>query len=419
MLLAFMEAERRKLAEYDLKHGPSIGDMYEGLSSKLLDMAIPVADQLRVVSGFIVDAAGKMSGQIDCMLVIGTGEQIPFSSAHKWPVWDVLAVVEVKKNLYGADLKDSFVHLSQVAQSFSTWLFAEGDGERKFHIDQALKAFETITGHVAPRYQKREQLPESLQLAYHTLIVEQLSPLLIVLGYEGYKSEQSLREGMWKFLEERGAGRGIGVQSFPHQITCNGNSLVKLNGQPYMEPMTGNDWTFYASTTANPLRIMVELIWTKIANRFRIEMPWGDDLDVEVFRRLLTAEGRINEHEAGWMLAYTSMNPKVETTAQFIDWEPTVVSLSQFVVFQRLCSEGELDTMAQDFVEFVRNAGQTVDDFITQLRSTGFVATDGHLLKLTTTSLVTAIVPDKGYVVAENNTGRLTRFVHKRLMGNG
>jgi hypothetical protein len=415
MLHAFMRAESKKLGEYELKHAPSIGVMYEGLSSNILNKAIPDGLDLRVVGGFVVDAQGKLSGQIDCMLVTGAGERIPYSSSYKWPVWDVLAVIEVKKNLYGAELKDSFLHLRQVAESFNAWLFADTDEKRTFSLGPSTRAFETISGYCAPGYAERKSLPDALQLIYHTLVAEQLAPVLIVFGYDGYKSEASLREGLLKFLDEQGVGPRNGVPSFPHQITCNGNSLVKLNGQPYMEPMNGDYWTFYASTQSNPLWVMIELIWTKISNRFGIQMPWGEDLDVEVFSRLMTAKAMVNGEVGGWIFNYTSKTPDDDKSARHAPWTPTIVSSTQFVIFQQLCSTNQVDITEPEFVRFVSKDGRGVDEFVTELRSTGLVALDGHLLRLTTAELATAIIPDDGYVVAENNTGRLTRYVQRKI----
>lgn len=415
MLRAFMEAESKFLADYDLKHGPSIGDMYEGLSSKILDNAIPRGLDLRVVNGFIVDAKGNLSGQIDCMLVTGQGEQLPYSDAFKWPVWDVLAVVEVKKNLYGAELADSFHHLRRVAESFSIWLFADDDEKRSFSLAPSMRAFATITGVQAPRYADRESLPEPLQLIYHTLVAEQLSPLLIVFGYNGYKSEVSLREGLYKFLKERDTGKGYGVPSFPHQITCNGSSLVKLTGQPYMAPMDSDYWTFYASTRANPLWIMIELIWTKIANRFSIGMPWGEDLDVEVLNRLMGAKAIVKNGQGGWLLDYTEMDGEDDISVHQEAWTPIFVSSTQFVIFNELCNEGSVDISEPKFVEYMGKEGLSVESFVADLRKTGFVALDGNLLKLTTVEMMCGIFPEGGFAVAENNTGRMTRYMHRKI----
>lgn len=415
MLLKFMEAEKKKLADYQLQHNPTIGDMYEGLSAKILDSTIPTEFDIRVVDGFVTDAEGNLSGQIDCMLVVGDGEEIPYTQSYKWPVWDVLAVVEVKKNLYGSELADSFLHLREITESYSNWLFANGGETRTFSLVPAMRAFSTITGVHAPKYSERETLPQALQLIYHTLVLEQLAPVLLVFGYDGYRSEQSLREGLYKFLKETDSGKGYGVPSFPHQITCNGFSLLKANGQPYMSPMIGDRWTFYTSTKANPLWVMIELIWTKLSHRFETSMPWGEDLDVEVINRLLEAKPVLENESGGWMLNYIPMSKDHEVPVAQEAWAPTFVDSKQFVIFESLCREDCVDTTDPGFVKFVESDGVAVNDFIEGLRKTGLVALDGNRLRLTTVELQCAIFPDGGFAVAENNTGRMTRYMYRRM----
>ena len=50
--------EASRLDDVDLRHGPTIGDMYEGLSHDLLERALPPGLGLRVVRGFITDVVG-------------------------------------------------------------------------------------------------------------------------------------------------------------------------------------------------------------------------------------------------------------------------------------------------------------------------------------------------------------------------
>jgi hypothetical protein len=69
---------------------------------------------LRVVDGKITNASGKLSDQIDCMLVHGDGVAIPYTSSHIYPIERVLAVVEVKKTLYSSGLEDAYLNLSSV-----------------------------------------------------------------------------------------------------------------------------------------------------------------------------------------------------------------------------------------------------------------------------------------------------------------
>ena len=85
------------LDKFALKHAPTIGEMYEGLTSDILKKAIPPHLGLQFVSGVIYDNSEKMTKQIDCMLVKGEGIEIPHTGKYKWHIKDVLVVFEVKK----------------------------------------------------------------------------------------------------------------------------------------------------------------------------------------------------------------------------------------------------------------------------------------------------------------------------------
>jgi hypothetical protein len=73
----FRTSENARLKEFNLQHCPSIGDMYEGLSKEILAKTLPFGINLQIVDGFIIDADGKNSPQIDCMLVKRIEERIP------------------------------------------------------------------------------------------------------------------------------------------------------------------------------------------------------------------------------------------------------------------------------------------------------------------------------------------------------
>ena len=69
LLHKLSEKEIVAIEKHGIKHGPTIGDMYEGLTKKILDSAIPAVVDLSVRSGFVTDGKGKLSRQIDCMVV--------------------------------------------------------------------------------------------------------------------------------------------------------------------------------------------------------------------------------------------------------------------------------------------------------------------------------------------------------------
>jgi hypothetical protein len=59
LLDGVLDREKSVLDAVNIKHGPTIGDMYEGLTRETLDMAIPGDADLRVTHGFVRDREGK------------------------------------------------------------------------------------------------------------------------------------------------------------------------------------------------------------------------------------------------------------------------------------------------------------------------------------------------------------------------
>lgn len=414
ILQGFMKEEAKKLRAYQLKHGPTIGDMYEGLSAEVLDRAIPSQLNLKIVDGFITDGAEFLSGQMDCMLVRGEGEQIPFTKSFKWHVKDVLVVFEVKKNLYSKDLINSFYKLRQVSESYSNYLFeGEHEGSQTVDLSSSYKTFSQLTGIKAPNYHDRETLSKGNELIYTTVFMEQLMPVKIVLGYDGFGSEYGLREGLIKFLEDEGKGQGFGVPAFPQLIICGNHSLVKANGRPYTIPMQDEYWDFMCSSKANPILLMLEFIWTKLSLEFDVGMPWGDDLEQESLNEFLKAKPVIGEEQSGWMLKYEPLSQKtLDARNSVIDWQPVEITSAMFAIFTRL-SEESVATTEDDFIEFVCKESDSVDDFIKSMVSTNYVAFDGEELSLITEKLALAALPDGRFVAAENNSGRLEAWLAK------
>lgn len=412
LLQGFMKEETDKLNVYQLKHGPTIGAMYEGLSVKLLNRAIPTQLNLKIVDGFITDGKDSLSGQMDCMLVRGEGEEIPYTTSFKWHVKDVLVVFEVKKNLYSKDLINSFYKLRQVSESYSKYLFnGEDKDNNAINLSPSYKAFSQITGITAPNYHERETLSKENELIYTTLIMEQLMPVKIVLGYDGFSSEYGLRKGLIDFLESEGKGHGYGVPAFPQLIMCGKYSLVKGNGRPYILPMRSEYWDFMLSSEANPVLLMLEFVWTKLSIEFDIVMPWGDDLEMEGLNEFLRAKPVVNDKQGGWILKYDKLSKAtLEYRDSTFDWEPIDVTSGIYVIFNQLAQE-DVDTTEPDFISFAKKELGTVEKFINSIVATNHVSFDGTHLSLITDNLMAAIVPGGRFVVAGNNSRKFEAWL--------
>lgn len=411
LLTALLNQERKKLDEYELKHTPTIGKMYEGLTADVLNRAIPQELGLQITSGVIFDDSGKMTGEIDCMVVRGDGQNIPYTNNFKWHVKDVIAVFEVKKTLYKNDLADAFHHVRDVLDSYGRYIEG-GLASGKVDISPVRQTFAQMTRKVAPAYSELCQLTPAEQMIFHTLVVELLSPIRIILGYHGFQSEHSFREAMIGFLKDNLNQRGFGVGSFPQLIISEKFSLIKTNGQPYSFPMRSEHWDFYLSSPENPLIFILELMWTRLTLNLPLDNLWGEDLEQE--RMHLFLSGRVVEKDGllSWAYQYAPLSREVlkkKITPQ--EWSPVCLDKPQFVIMNRLCN-GATETIDNpQLTKYITSEGISMENFVNSLLKTGLVALDGNRFCLITEMCQCAILPTGQFVAGENNTGRLSKWI--------
>lgn len=414
-------AEAARLDVVDITHPPTIGAMYEGLTRTILDCAIPGNLDLRIVEGFVIDGKGGRSGQIDCMLVRGEGIAVPFvDGTFQWHVKDVLAVFEVKKSLFGVDLADAFDQLRSVGEITSSWL-ADATGPASFSLTPSMRVYAQCMGEVVPPGANWKLMPMDKHLIWHTIMADQIAPVRIMLGYGGYSTENGLRRGFVDFLEKRLLTLGYGPPSMPNLIVADGVSLVKLSGHPYSYPRHSNRWwPLLASSHVNPTLLMLEHLWTRISYLYPAPEIFGEDLETERLSPFIEArpvETAPKSTTWGWQFRVTKASAK--TLAEGTDqdeWAPVELDTVQNVVMDQLCRE-DLDATEPDLLEFLAKEGRDPDEFFQSLVTTRLVARDGNQLTLTTAECAIVVLPDGRCVAADNNTGRLTRWV-ERFMAN-
>jgi Domain of unknown function (DUF6602) len=116
LLEAFLEKEVARLDLLKITHPPTIGAVFEGLTRTVLNLALPLEPTLSIVSGLARAVDGSLTDELDAMLVTGEGEDIPYDGKKIYPIDQVLAVVEVKKNLYTCDLAAGHENLRTARQ---------------------------------------------------------------------------------------------------------------------------------------------------------------------------------------------------------------------------------------------------------------------------------------------------------------
>lgn len=421
LLQAIRDAKLPALDASPITHTPTIGDMYEGLSGNLLSQALPADSDLRVVTGFITDGNGALSGQIDRMLVAGAGAVVPETDAYVWHVRDVVAVLEIKKTLNSTRLADAYDQLLTVRKVERNWTASRSFDypAHGLNMDLFRKIFSQTTGLATPSFEQMKIADDVPRLMYNLLLNEQISPLRIIIGYHGWGTEVGFRRAMYKLLESRIGLSGYGPGGLPHLIACGNYSLVKANGHPYLSPMRGDVWDFYLSMSGNPLLVLLELVWTRLRQMGRVRSDvWGEDLSLEVGKRFLSATPGPNPKGGyGWTYSFWDLTAKqLVAGPNARGWQPFFLSEHEFKVLTALQRGEEIrfdDLRWSDD----QDEGQVFGHEVQGLLDSSLVAVDGDRLVVTCDTLTTAHGPAGEFLAADDAGGRFTRWLVQAEQG--
>ncbi|HJQ69518.1 MAG TPA: DUF6602 domain-containing protein [Blastocatellia bacterium] len=407
LIAEFQQKETEILNRMKISHPPTIGAMFEGLTREMLDYSIPEGLNLNIRSGFIRGKEGELSRQIDCMLVRGEGEQIRHTDNYIYSIDDVIAVVEVKKNLYTNDLASAYENLRSVAEMKSNGAF----NERLFR-----STYRAITNANPPNSEEFKTLAPTKQLFCYSVQAETIMPVRIVLGYQGFSTEYSLREAFLGFLKAyNDSGGKSSPEYLPSLIICGTHSLIKLNGMPYLMRTDPDWWPVYASFTGNHTVLLLEQIWSRLVHYYGLpQAVFGEDLEMESLRLLLLAKIIQIDERVGWM--YDDYHLTAEELGQmqlYEDWKPAPLSTVGSSILLRLAKQGDISINDQELLAFVQSEGRTIDDVVQELYFSGQVAIEDGVLSLTD-SVVLSFTPDGDIVVSHINDHRTGNWLIRK-----
>jgi len=407
LLEAVLDREQKVLDASDIKHPPTIGDMYEGLTRSTLDLVIPPDADLRVSHGFVRDEEGKTSKQIDCMIVVGKGEPVPHTDAEVCDLDSVLAVIEVKKSLHSEKLAEGYDNLLSV--------MGLKNAEAPEHLYESVRRrFQAITR--SPLADVIAAMPPQEQQLYHLLVVEMARPVRVLLGYHGFKSEKTFRRGVLGYLESIVGKQGYGPMSLPHLVMNRAFAVGKGNGMPWLGVWDDESYWPILSTTGgrSTAHLLLDVLWGRLCDRGIVgSTVFGDDRDVEAWNRLVDA--RFDESGRGWNYHLWDAEPvSPASIEQDRRWVPHKVTQSQVVTLLLMGRRGEL--VPEDDVP--PDEREAVVQGLHELREMGLVGESferpGVWIHLTDRCDV-VFTPEGESFAAENNTGRLHRWLGERI----
>ena len=412
-LYAFVDSQNKVLDALDIKHPTTIGAMYEGLSRDVLKKSLFKGIDLRVITNSQILGGDT---EFDVMIVEGEGEKLPFTERYRYPAKQVLAVVQVKKNLYSKDLKDGYENLQFITNQYDNvepepWM-------NRMFID----AFRGVCGKTPVAY-KNGNLNIYEQMVFHSLRCESLLPLRIVWGYNGFASEQHLREAFVDFLGENKSTeekkiKGFGPNNFPNLIICDDYTIIKMDGMPFITPLDNDGWwTLYATSHYNKMRFLLESLWTRLSYKYNLPQDiFGEDLYKEPATVYLRFRYKKEESGEGWEIDYWPATTKqLNDNYEPEEWKPVEIDKAQFSVLQVLGNSGIVNWVDdQKLHDFVKKEGYpSIDEFVNKICETRLVCCEGKYLKYLTDECV-CICCDGKFYAADNRDNRLHNWVMKQ-----
>ena len=189
-----------------------------------------------------------------------------------------------------------------------------------------------------------------------------------------------------------------------------------MNGQPYISPMADGWWPAVASNSENPIRLLIESIWTRLANEFKASFPMDDTLQRERLAAFLWAKLAHRGDLIGWEYREHTLSRAELHSIEPTSWEPEAVNDCEWIELVQIAKNGELDVRDKDFRNFAEKKGFDPDKLIDKLVAQRTSAwCDDHSVRLISTDdLVTVFMPD-GNVATTSETDLLNLWMTKEL----
>ncbi|TOA98291.1 hypothetical protein CGK16_23170 [Vibrio parahaemolyticus] len=336
-----------------------------------------------MVGGFIYDDKGYRSGEIDRMLVRGEGKQLGFTGKYEYHVKDVLVIFEVKKTLTKDDLIDAYHHLRGVSRAYSEYFEDYLDNGGDINVAYAARSFAQVTGLPAPKkYSDIHEMTKEDALIFYTLVQDTYSPIKIIHGYGGYKTESGLRTTFVDFFSEQKNQPGFGVPNIPNLITSENYSLVKTTGMPFkVSRFDDGYWPVVCSSRDNVVNLIIEVVWTKISIVFNAAMPWGDEFESDVMVNLLMGKFATDESskQSGWLYSSVELKERMlRNVERLVPWEPVIVSDVVNSVITQIGWLGYLNSNEPYFKKLCKKSGLRKRQLLKKLLDTNLFTNDDH-----------------------------------------
>ena len=403
--------------ETDITHPVTIGNIYEGFTAEILNRSIFSGLNLRIVqNSFIYNDSGKISKEMDCMIVTGEGQKISFTDQFKYHIKDVIGVVQVKKQLYKDAIDDAHKNLISVIETAEP---REGEAHMgRIHFD----SYKGLMNKLLPYREELKKLSWREQIIYHFLLMQAFWPIRILIGYNSYKTEFALREAFVDYLEKQaslGPRPGYNPISFPDLMICGESTIVKNIGMPFCFPLNFEKdfyWDILLTTNKRPMYYLLELIWTRLCYKHKLGSKiFGDDSQYDFLHPFIECrERKISNNKYGWEYMYHPLTKKqLDITIEPEKWHPVEIDSIQETILLMLSENGRLK-IDNELIEYCSLNNCSLNDLIKSWTKNKIAYHEaGEIILLLETAMIVN-TPDGKVYIGENKNGRMFDWTNKK-----
>ena len=399
VLHQLIETRRDEFRAFDyVKHPTIIGDAYEGLTRNLLGRSIPNGMNISVRKGLIRNGNGDLSNQVDCMIVDGEGTQIPETDHWVYPTQQVIMYVEVKKRLYKEDLQDGIEKMSRFFRAIMD--------PRSRPSQLVVDAWTAITG---MPFRLRTDSATTEAMVYHSLMCDAFMPACVIIGYDGYANEESLREAakeVFSVIDKNGVPI-VGPGSWPSLIVARQASIVKMNGMPYSFQTESFDaYYVLASSPADPLLILLELLWCRLTYYHGASVDiMGDGLKNQYLDPLLSLRW-VDGVWRGDFHGHRTID------VRGLDWEPHEIDMCELLVLTALCDGKLVRADDGELAKCLTDQNETLANLALKLQQKRLAYLDGSCFVQLAKRLQIGVFGDK-WLAADDFDNRFSAWAHR------
>jgi len=175
-------------------------------------------------------------------------------------------------------------------------------------------------------------------------------------------------------------------------------------------------WHILTSNCENPLRLIIELIWTALENRFEVRFIQDRNLKQErlapLVRANITARG---DDKFSWIYEIIDIQRDRLIMLQAQEWSPDEFSYGEIIVATLAYEDGSVDIRDADLIDYIGKLGKDLKVLVQNLVNNRLLAWDGEYIARPIHDEIGVIYNPDGRVYTSANMNLASEWLMKTL----